>query len=194
MATAPSDFQEVGTLLERFTKISPETKEMYSDEIAINNKRKPFEEWQKDFGVPFRSRGCTFLNYDAKTPEQRAALEVAQHLGLSEVRAIAMSTTDGLARGVEVVDAGVPISVPVGREVLGRMFDVVGHPIDNKGSVKTEKFYPIHRESPKFEDQSTKAEVLETGIKVIDLICPFLKGGKVGLFGGAGVGKTVAIS
>ena len=80
MATAPSDFQEVGTLLERFTKISPETKEMYSDEIAINNKRKPFEEWQKDFGVPFRSRGCTFLNYDAKTPEQRAALEVAQHL------------------------------------------------------------------------------------------------------------------
>ena len=128
-----------------------------------------------------------------KNGNETITLEVAQHLGLSEVRAIAMSTTDGLARGVEVVDAGVPISVPVGREVLGRMFDVVGHPIDNKGSVKTEKFYPIHRESPKFEDQSTKAEVLETGIKVIDLICPFLKGGKVGLFGGAGVGKTVVI-
>lgn len=128
-----------------------------------------------------------------KNGNETITLEVAQHLGLSEVRAIAMSTTDGLARGVEVVDAGVPISVPVGCEVLGRMFDVVGHPIDNKGSVKTEKFYPIHRESPKFEDQSTKAEVLETGIKVIDLICPFLKGGKVGLFGGAGVGKTVVI-
>lgn len=120
-------------------------------------------------------------------------LEVAQHLGLSLVRAIAMSSTDGLARGVEVEDTGVPISVPVGKEVLGRMFDVVGNPIDNKGSVKSEKFYPIHREAPKFEDQSTKAEVLETGIKVIDLICPFLKGGKVGLFGGAGVGKTVVI-
>jgi F-type H+-transporting ATPase subunit beta len=120
-------------------------------------------------------------------------LEVAQHLGLSEVRAIAMSTTDGLARGTEVIDTGTSISVPVGKEVLGRMFDVVGNPIDNKGKVDAKKFYSIHREAPKFEDQSTKAEVLETGIKVIDLICPFLKGGKVGLFGGAGVGKTVII-
>lgn len=125
--------------------------------------------------------------------KETIVLEVAQHLGLSEVRAIAMSTTDGLARGTEVVDTGTSISVPVGKEVLGRMFDVVGNPIDNKGKVDAKKFYSIHREAPKFEDQSTKAEVLETGIKVIDLICPFLKGGKVGLFGGAGVGKTVII-
>lgn len=120
-------------------------------------------------------------------------LEVAQHLGLGEVRAIAMSTTDGLARGTDVIDTGTSISVPVGKEVLGRMFDVVGNPIDNKGKVDAKKFYSIHREAPKFEDQSTKAEILETGIKVIDLICPFLKGGKIGLFGGAGVGKTVII-
>lgn len=125
--------------------------------------------------------------------KETIVLEVAQHLGLSEVRAIAMSTTDGLARGTEVVDTGTSISVPVGKEVLGRMFDVVGNPIDNKGKVDAKKFYSIHREAPRFEDQSTKAEVLETGIKVIDLICPFLKGGKVGLFGGAGVGKTVII-
>lgn len=120
-------------------------------------------------------------------------LEVAQHLGFSDIRAVAMSTTDGLARGMEVTDTGAPISVPVGQVVLGRMFDVVGAPIDLKGDVKADKHYPIHREAPAFDEQSTKAEVLETGIKVIDLICPFLKGGKVGLFGGAGVGKTVVI-
>lgn len=120
-------------------------------------------------------------------------LEVAQHLGFSDIRAVAMSTTDGLARGMEVIDTGAPISVPVGQMVLGRMFDVVGAPIDLKGDVKADKHYPIHREAPAFDEQSTQAEVLETGIKVIDLICPFLKGGKVGLFGGAGVGKTVVI-
>lgn len=120
-------------------------------------------------------------------------LEVASHLGMSEVRAIAMTSTDGLARGMEVADKGEAISVPVGPEVLGRMFDVTGEPIDGLGAVKNKKKYSIHREAPKFEDQSTKAEVLETGIKVIDLICPFLKGGKTGLFGGAGVGKTVII-
>ena len=120
-------------------------------------------------------------------------LEVAQHLGFSDVRAVSMSSTDGLARGMEVVDTGAFISVPVGKGVLGRMFDVVGEAIDLKGKVVTDKHYPIHREAPKFDDQSTQAEVLETGIKVIDLICPFLKGGKVGLFGGAGVGKTVVI-
>lgn len=125
--------------------------------------------------------------------ESKLVLEVAQHLGMNSVRAIAMSSTDGLARGQEVLDTNEQITVPVGQEVLGRMFDVVGNPIDNKGDVKTDKKYSIHREAPKFEDQSTKAEVLETGIKVIDLICPFLKGGKVGLFGGAGVGKTVVI-
>jgi F-type H+-transporting ATPase subunit beta len=120
-------------------------------------------------------------------------LEVAQHLGFSDVRAVAMSTTDGLRRGMDVVDTGAPISVPVGQQVLGRMFDVVGQPIDLKPALKGDKTYSIHRAAPSFDEQSTKAEVLETGIKVIDLICPFLKGGKVGLFGGAGVGKTVVI-
>ena len=120
-------------------------------------------------------------------------LEVASHMGLGEVRAIAMTSTDGLARGMDVLDMGEQITVPVGPEVLGRMFDVTGEPIDGLGKVVTKKKYNIHREAPRFEDQSTKAEVLETGIKVIDLICPFLKGGKIGLFGGAGVGKTVII-
>jgi F-type H+/Na+-transporting ATPase subunit beta len=120
-------------------------------------------------------------------------LEVQQHLGSGQVRTIAMSSTDGLHRGQEVEALGEPISVPVGEEVLGRMFDVTGNPIDGKGAVKTEKKYSIHRETPKFTEQSTKMEILETGIKVVDLICPFLKGGKTGLFGGAGVGKTVVI-
>jgi F-type H+-transporting ATPase subunit beta len=120
-------------------------------------------------------------------------LEVQQHVGSNMVRAVAMSTTDGLERGQEVVDTGSPIKVPVGPETLGRMFNVVGKEIDGLGKLKTTKTYPIHRAAPKFIDQSTKYEILETGIKVIDLICPFLKGGKVGLFGGAGVGKTVII-
>lgn len=120
-------------------------------------------------------------------------LEVQQHLGANSIRAIAMSTTDGLTRGQEVVDLGEPISVPVGPETLGRMYNVIGETIDGLGESKTTKKYPIHREAPEFKNQSTKYEVLETGIKVIDLICPFLKGGKIGLFGGAGVGKTVVI-
>ncbi len=120
-------------------------------------------------------------------------LEVAQHLGFNDIRAVAMSSTDGLSRGMEVTDTGCPISVPVGDVVLGRMFDVVGNAIDKKPNPVAKKKYSIHREAPPFDEQSTKAEVLETGIKVIDLICPFLKGGKVGLFGGAGVGKTVVI-
>ena len=123
----------------------------------------------------------------------KLVLEVAAHIGMNAVRAIAMSSTDGLYRGQEVADTGDTITVPVGHEVLGRMFDVVGNPIDGLGVVKAKKRYSIHREAPSFADQSTKAEVLETGIKVIDLICPFLKGGKIGLFGGAGVGKTVVI-
>jgi F-type H+-transporting ATPase subunit beta len=123
----------------------------------------------------------------------KLTLEVAAHLGFNDVRAIAMSSTDGLTRGMEVTDTGAPIQVPVGPEILGRMFDVVGNPIDQKEAVTTKKTYPIHRKAPTFDEQSTKAEVLETGIKVVDLICPFLKGGKVGLFGGAGVGKTVVI-
>lgn len=125
--------------------------------------------------------------------EEDLTLEVEQHLEGSVVRTIAMSSTDGLVRGLPVLNTGAPISVPVGREVLGRMFNVVGQPIDGGEPVKTKKHYPIHRAAPTFDQQSTKAEVLETGIKVIDLICPFMKGGKIGLFGGAGVGKTVIV-
>jgi len=120
-------------------------------------------------------------------------LEAEQHLGSGMVRTVAMSTTDGLERGAEVTDTGSPISVPVGPETLGRMYNVIGEPIDGLGESKNKKKYPIHRSAPSFKDQSTKSEILETGIKVIDLFCPFLKGGKVGLFGGAGVGKTVVI-
>lgn len=120
-------------------------------------------------------------------------LEVEQHLGSGVVRTIAMGATDGLARGAEVTDTGAAISVPVGDVTLGRMFNVVGEPIDNKPAVSSKKKYPIHRAAPDFKNQSQKTEILETGIKVIDLLCPFLKGGKVGLFGGAGVGKTVII-
>lgn len=120
-------------------------------------------------------------------------LEVAGHLGLNEVRTIAMTSTDGLSRGDEVIDTGAYITVPVGKETLGRMFDVTGNPIDQKPAPQNVKRMPIHRIAPTFAEQSPKTEVLETGIKVIDLMCPFLKGGKVGLFGGAGVGKTVVI-
>ena len=120
-------------------------------------------------------------------------LETQQHLGDNVVRAIAMSSTEGLKRGMPVTGTGKPISVPVGEGVLGRVFNVLGEPVDERGPVKYEKTYPIHREAPPLIDQDTKANVLETGIKVIDLICPFTKGGKVGAFGGAGVGKTVVI-
>ncbi len=120
-------------------------------------------------------------------------LEVQQHLGLREVRAVAMSSTDGLPRGAIVRSRGAPITVPVGTETLGRMFNVIGDVIDGGSDVKVKTKYPIHRNAPLFSDQSIETEVLETGIKVIDLMCPFLKGGKVGLFGGAGVGKTVII-
>jgi len=123
----------------------------------------------------------------------KLVMEVHQHLGGNKVRTIAMGSTDGLCRQMEVVDTGAPISVPVGPEVLGRMFNLLGEPIDGLPIVQVKKKYPIHRAAPQFVDQSTEAEILETGIKVIDLICPFLKGGKIGLFGGAGVGKTVVI-
>jgi len=119
--------------------------------------------------------------------------EVQQHLGNNWVRSVAMTTTDGLSRGIAVRDTGAPISVPVGDATLGRVFDVLGHPIDNKGPVNVEHTLPIHRDAPSFDDQTTDVEVFETGLKVIDLICPFRKGGKVGIFGGAGVGKTVII-
>ncbi|MBN9689544.1 MAG: F0F1 ATP synthase subunit beta [Verrucomicrobia bacterium] len=123
----------------------------------------------------------------------RLTLEVQQHLGDNWVRAVAMSSTEGLKRGFEVTDGGAPISVPVGEGVMGRVLDVTGSPVDELGPVKADKYYPIHRTAPLLVDQSTSPQILHTGIKVIDLICPFLKGGKVGAFGGAGVGKTVVI-
>src|SRR6187401_1104498 len=123
----------------------------------------------------------------------KLTLEVQQHLGDNWVRAVAMSTTEGLKRGMEIIDQGAPISMPVGEAVMGRVFDVTGQAVDEQGPVKQDKFLPIHRAAPPLVDQSTSPQVLVTGIKVIDLICPFLKGGKVGAFGGAGVGKTVVI-
>ncbi|MDJ0386556.1 F0F1 ATP synthase subunit beta [Roseomonas sp. E05] len=128
-----------------------------------------------------------------KIGDRTLVLEVAQHLGERTVRTIAMDTTDGLIRGAEVVDTGKGIAVPVGEGTLGRILNVIGEPIDERGPVKAEKTYTIHREAPAFEDQATSAEILVTGIKVIDLLAPYLKGGKIGLFGGAGVGKTVTI-
>ncbi|MEF3692146.1 MAG: F0F1 ATP synthase subunit beta [Candidatus Moraniibacteriota bacterium] len=124
---------------------------------------------------------------------KKLILETQQHLGGGKVRAVAMGSTDGLKRAMEVDDTGAPISVPVGAQTLGRMFNLLGEVIDGKEELKTTDKLPIHRDAPKFSEQSTEAEILETGIKVIDLICPFIKGGKVGLFGGAGVGKTVVI-
>lgn len=127
------------------------------------------------------------------TNGQQLVLEVQQHLGDGAVRAVAMSSTDGLQRGTKVADTGAPISVPVGQSVLGRLFDVLGNTIDQKGAFKAKKTLPIHKSAPSLNEQSTNQEVFETGIKVIDLLAPFIKGGKVGLFGGAGVGKTVLI-
>ena len=124
---------------------------------------------------------------------QRLVLEVAQHLGESTVRTVAMDSTDGLVRGQKVADTGGPITVPVGRATLGRIMNVIGEPIDERGPIETEERLPIHRPAPAFVDQSTEQEVLVTGIKVIDLLAPYAKGGKIGLFGGAGVGKTVII-
>jgi F-type H+/Na+-transporting ATPase subunit beta len=123
----------------------------------------------------------------------KLTLEVQQHLGDNWIRAVAMSTTEGLKRGMEIVDTGEAISMPVGNAVMGRVFNVTGDAVDEQGAVKADKFYPIHRNAPPLVDQSTSPQILTTGIKVIDLICPFLKGGKVGAFGGAGVGKTVVI-
>jgi F-type H+-transporting ATPase subunit beta len=124
---------------------------------------------------------------------QELTLEVQQHLGENVVRAVSLGPTDGLKRGMAIENTGEPISVPVGTETLGRIFNVAGEPIDNKGEVKSQKRYPIHRPSPSLTEQETKPEILETGIKVIDLMAPFIKGGKIGVFGGAGVGKTVII-
>jgi F-type H+-transporting ATPase subunit beta len=133
------------------------------------------------------------VEYKVQNQPAKVTLEVQQDLGDGMVRTIAMAGTDGLKRGFEVTDTGAPISMPVGMGVMGRIFDVTGNPVDERGPVNAEKFYPIHRPPPPLEDQATSPQLLATGIKVIDLICPFLKGGKAGAFGGAGVGKTVVI-
>ncbi|MDA1198189.1 MAG: F0F1 ATP synthase subunit beta [Proteobacteria bacterium] len=144
------------------------------------------------------------VSFDSELPEiftalevnnrgNKLILEVAQHLGEGSVRTIAMDSSEGLKRGDIVINTGSPITVPVGPETLGRIINVIGEPIDEKGEVKTKERWPIHRQAPKFTDQSTETEILVTGIKVIDLLAPYAKGGKVGLFGGAGVGKTVTI-
>ena len=124
---------------------------------------------------------------------QRLVLEVAQHLGESAVRTIAMDSTEGLVRGANAADTGAQITVPVGPETLGSILNVIGEPVDEGKPVKSKKHYPIHRPAPEYVDQSTEAEILVTGIKVVDLLAPYAKGGKIGLFGGAGVGKTVLI-
>src|SRR5580704_7470666 len=133
------------------------------------------------------------VEYKVQNQPARMTLEVQQHLGDKWVRTISMSGTEGIKRGFEVTDSGAPISIPVGEGVMGRVFDVTGTPVDDRGPIQAEKYYPIHRPPPPLVDQSTSPQVLATGIKVIDLICPFFKGGKVGAFGGAGVGKTVVI-
>ena len=133
------------------------------------------------------------IDFTVGGQEEKLTLEVQQHLGDGVARTVAMSSTEGLKRDMDVVDSGSPISVPVGEGVLGRIFNVTGDTVDERGPVEYEKKYPIHRPAPPLIEQDTKANILETGIKVIDLICPFIKGGKVGAFGGAGVGKTVVI-
>jgi F-type H+-transporting ATPase subunit beta len=144
-------------------------------------------------GVPAIYHSLLTTNKAIDDNENNLTLEVAQHLGDNTVRCIALDSTEGLVRGQTVTDTGAPISIPVGQKTLGRIMDVIGRPIDELGSVDTDVRWPIHRPAPSFEDQAISQEVLETGIKVVDLLCPYVKGGKIGLFGGAGVGKTVLI-
>jgi F0F1-type ATP synthase beta subunit len=144
--------------------------------------------------VQFTGQLPAILNaLEVKGTERTLILEVSHHLGDSRVRTIAMDSTDGLVRGQEVVDTGSPIMVPVGQETLGRIMNVIGQPIDERGPLVTKKKYPIHRDAPTFVEQGHGNDILVTGIKVVDLMAPYAKGGKIGLFGGAGVGKTVLI-
>jgi F-type H+-transporting ATPase subunit beta len=143
--------------------------------------------------VPEIYTALKLTNQAISKEENNLTIEVAQHLGENVVRCISMDTTDGLVRGTQVISTGLPIQMPVGPEVLGRILNVIGQPVDQGGPVKAKKLYPIHRSPPTFLDQSVKIQAFETGIKVIDLLEPYLKGGKIGLFGGAGVGKTVVI-
>ena len=149
----------------------------------------------EDGNLPSINEALT-INVDKKDNhgiEINLTLEVALHVGNRKVRCIAMDSTDGLVRGMKVFATGSPISVPVGRGTLGRVFNVLGNPIDNKGETTNTVKMPIHRDAPKLDDLSSNVEILETGIKVVDLLAPYIKGGKIGLFGGAGVGKTVLI-
>lgn len=150
-------------------------------------------EFSKEGGIPSIYDALLTTNPAIDDKSNNLTLEVMQHLGDNVVRCVAMDSSEGLVRGQEVIDTGAPISVPVGQKTLGRILDVIGRPVDEMGPVDTDTRWPIHRPTPAFDEQSTGKEILETGIKVIDLICPFLKGGKIGLFGGAGVGKTVVI-
>ncbi|MBL8187849.1 MAG: F0F1 ATP synthase subunit beta, partial [Acidobacteria bacterium] len=140
----------------------------------------------------YQALRVTSEGFDVPTPVN-VICEVQQHLGESRVRAVSMLPTDGMVRGMNAVDTGGQIKVPVGNGTLGRIINVIGEPVDERGPVQATDYYPIHRHAPTFEEQSTELEMLVTGIKVIDLVQPFLKGGKIGLFGGAGVGKTVTI-
>lgn len=150
-------------------------------------------EFPKEAGIPSIYDALLVTNPAIDDKPNNLTLEVAQHLGDNLVRCIAMDSAEGLVRGQEVIDTGAPISIPVGQKTLGRILDVIGRPVDEMGPVETDTRWAIHRPTPSFEEQSTSKELLETGIKVVDLLAPFLKGGKIGLFGGAGVGKTVVI-
>ncbi len=150
-------------------------------------------EFSKEAGVPSIYDALLTTNPAIDDQPDNLTLEVEQHLGDNMVRCVAMDTSDGLVRGGDVVDTGSPITVPVGPKCLGRIIDVIGRPVDKMGEVEAEARWPIHRPTPSFEEQATSKVILETGIKVVDLLCPYVKGGKIGLFGGAGVGKTVVI-
>ncbi len=150
-------------------------------------------EFPKENGIPSIYDALLLTNPAIDDKPNNLTLEVAQHLGDNTVRCIAMDSSEGLVRGQEVVDTGAPISIPVGQKTLGRIMDVIGRPVDEGGAIETDTRWSIHRAAPSYEDQSTSKEILETGIKVIDLLAPYVKGGKIGLFGGAGVGKTVII-
>ncbi len=150
-------------------------------------------EFAKEAGLPAIYDALLATNPTIDNTQNNLVLEVAQHLGDNRVRCIAMDSSEGLVRGQEVVDTGSPISIPVGQKALGRIMDVIGRPVDEQGPIQTDTRWAIHRPTPTFEEQSTSKEMLETGIKVVDLLAPYVKGGKIGLFGGAGVGKTVVI-
>ncbi|MBI4339182.1 MAG: F0F1 ATP synthase subunit beta, partial [Chloroflexi bacterium] len=146
-----------------------------------------------DVEFPPEQLPALFNGLECELNGQKLVLEVEQHVGNNWVRCLTMGATDGLARGTTVVDTGKAIAVPVGHGTLGRLFNVTGQPLDSLGDVPSEEYWPIHREAPQFAEQSTSTQMLETGVKVIDLIAPFTRGGKIGAYGGAGVGKTVII-